>query len=97
MNKPSDAPRRPAPVPTPKLNRFLDLNTDFGQTADRAFFTGKERTLLHYVSSVNIPCCVHDSDPAQVLKDIQTAKLNSCSIRVHISPTLTPSITAILP
>ncbi len=68
-----------------KINRYLDLNTDFGQTADRSFFEGKERSLLHYVSSVNIPCCVHDSDPAQVLKDIQTAKENNCAIGAHIA------------
>lgn len=68
-----------------KLNRYLDLNTDFGQTADRAFFMGKERTLLHYVSSVNIPCCVHDGDPAQVLKDIDTAKKNTCAVGAHIA------------
>jgi UPF0271 protein len=68
-----------------KLNQYIDLNTDFGQTADRSFFQGKERSLLHYVSSVNIPCCVHDSDPGQVLQDIQTAKLNNCAIGAHIA------------
>ncbi len=68
-----------------KLNRYIDLNTDYGQTADRPFFMGKERTLLHYVSSVNIPCCVHDGDPAQVLKDIATAKLNNCTVGAHIA------------
>lgn len=72
-------------VLTQKLNRYIDLNTDFGQSADRAFFVGKERSLLHYVSSVNIPCCVHDSDPAQVLKDIQTAKQNNCAVGAHIA------------
>jgi UPF0271 protein len=77
-------PVRRASVP-PKLNRFLDLNTDFGQTADRHFFTGKERTLLHYVSSVNIPCCVHDGDPAQVIQDIQTARQNNCVVGAHIA------------
>src|SRR5712671_4330329 len=73
---------RKAPSP-PKVNRFIDLNTDFGQTADRAFFEGKERTLLHFVSSVNIPCGVHDSDPARILKDIQTAKQNNCAVGAH--------------
>ncbi len=68
-----------------KLNRYIDLNTDFGQSADRSFFEGKERSLLHYVSSVNIPCCVHDGDPAQVIKDIQMAKLNNCAIGAHIA------------
>lgn len=68
-----------------KLNKYIDLNTDFGQTADRAFFEGKERSLLHYVSSVNIPCCVHDGEPAQVIKDIQTAKRNNCAIGAHFA------------
>jgi 5-oxoprolinase (ATP-hydrolysing) subunit A len=68
-----------------KLTRYIDLNTDFGQSADRAFFEGKERTQLHYVSSVNIPCGVHDGDPAQILKDIGFAKANNCAIGGHIA------------
>lgn len=76
--------RRPVPPPA-KPEVWLDLNTDFGQTADRPFFEGKERTLLHYVSSVSIPCCVHDGDPAQVLKDMQTARKNNCLIGAHIA------------
>jgi len=76
-------PRRQAPPK--KANPYLDLNTDFGQTADRSFFEGKERTLLHYVSSVNIPCCVHDSDPVQVMRDIDTAKKNNCLVGAHIA------------
>jgi 5-oxoprolinase (ATP-hydrolysing) subunit A len=68
-----------------KLNRFIDLNTDFGQTADRSFFVGKERSLLHYVSSVNIPCCVHDGEPVQILKDIQQARENNCAVGAHIA------------
>ncbi len=83
MARLSDTVKKPANAP--KVNRFIDLNTDFGQTADRAFFEGKERTLLHYVSSVNIPCAVHDSDPARVLKDIETAKRNNCVIGAHIA------------
>jgi UPF0271 protein len=67
------------------LKRYLDVNTDYGQTSDRAFFEGKERTLLHYASSVNIPCCVHDNDPAQALRDIQVAKAANCSIGGHIA------------
>lgn len=83
MAKISDTVRKV--VLSQKLNKYIDLNTDFGQTADRAFFEGKERSLLHYVSSVNIPCCVHDSDPAQALKDINTAKLNNCAVGAHIA------------
>jgi len=83
MVRPQDFPRRQAPPK--KANPYLDLNTDYGQTADRSFFEGKERTLLHYVSSVNIPCCVHDGDPAQVLRDIETAKKNNCIVGAHIA------------
>jgi 5-oxoprolinase (ATP-hydrolysing) subunit A len=83
MAKISDTVRKV--VLSQKLNRYIDLNTDFGQTADRAFFEGKERTLLHYVSSVNIPCCVHDNEPLQALKDIKTAKLNNCAVGAHIA------------
>lgn len=83
MSKNAEPFRRVAPPSKPK--RLFDLNTDFGQTADRAFFEGKERSLLHFASSVNIPCCVHDSDPAQVLKDIQVAKQNNCAIGAHFA------------
>lgn len=83
MARMSDTVRRA--VQAQKPPRQIDLNTDFGQTADRAFFTGKEKSLLHYVSSVNIPCCVHDSDPLQVMNDILEAKRNNCAVGAHIA------------
>jgi 5-oxoprolinase (ATP-hydrolysing) subunit A len=69
----------------PKPAKIIDLNTDFGQSTDRNLFEGKEKTLLNYVSSVNIPCCVHDGEPAQAMQDIQRAKQNQCAVGAHIA------------
>ncbi len=62
----------------------MDLNTDFGQTRDRAFYEKTEYELLRYVSSVNIPCGVHDGEPRQIMYDIVKAAENHCSIGAHI-------------
>jgi UPF0271 protein len=67
-----------------KLKRYIDLNTDFGQSRDRAFFEDEESSLLNYVSSVNIPCCVHDGHPRDVMQSIVKAKAFNCSIGAHI-------------
>lgn len=66
------------------LKRFMDLNTDFGQSRDAQFFENLDESLLKYVSSVNIPCCVHDGEPAGVLQAIRTAKAYNCAVGAHI-------------
>lgn len=68
-----------------RLTRYLDINTDFGQTQDKAFFENKEQSLLSYVSSVNIPCCVHEGDPKEILAAINKAKSYNCAIGAHIA------------
>lgn len=67
-----------------RLKHHIDLNTDFGQTRDKAYFESTEYQLLNYVSSVNIPCCVHDGDPKEVSEAIAIAKRFQCSIGAHI-------------
>lgn len=84
MNKMAH-PRKPPPVPkaspAPKeVKRHIDLNTNFGLTLERSLFEGRNISLLDQVSSVNIPCCVHDGHPVQVYQDIQVAKSHHCSI-----------------
>jgi 5-oxoprolinase (ATP-hydrolysing) subunit A len=70
-----------------KLPRYVDLNTDLGQTRDWAYFFEGDcpgDALLNYVSSVNIPCCLHDGHPVKVLQAIQKAKNFNCSIGAHL-------------
>ncbi|MBX2860804.1 MAG: LamB/YcsF family protein [Vampirovibrio sp.] len=66
------------------LKRYIDLNTDFGQSRDTAFFNRTNHKLLTSVSSVNIPCCVHDGDPKDVMDNIAKAKSFNCAIGAHI-------------
>ena len=80
--RPQDQQRRQPPPKKPL--KQLDLNTDYGQSDDRSYFDRKERTLLHFVSSANIPCCVHDGDPKLILEDIKKAHLSNCAVGAHI-------------
>ncbi len=69
---------------SPNTKKYVDLNTDLGQSRDRGFFEKTDYRLLNYVSSVNIPCCVHDGDPLDVLNAIRQAKRYNCVIGAHI-------------
>ncbi|MBK8190344.1 MAG: LamB/YcsF family protein [Vampirovibrionales bacterium] len=71
-------------VLTGKLKRYIDVNTDFGQTRDRAFFEQDASRLLSAVSSVNIPCCVHDGDPALICEAMAVASAHHCAVGAHI-------------
>ena len=82
MPKTSDLARKSI-YPT-QLKRYVDLNTDFGQSRDKAYFERTEYQLLNYVSSVNIPCCVHDGDPKEIIDAIAIAKAHHCAIGAHI-------------
>lgn len=67
-----------------KVKRFVDLNTDLGQTRDQAYFAKTNYELLNFVTSVNIPCAVHDGDPKDILEAIRQAKRFNCTIGAHI-------------
>ncbi|MBY0403086.1 MAG: LamB/YcsF family protein, partial [Cyanobacteria bacterium] len=69
----------------PRLKRYIDVNTDFAQQPDKKFFEGEKNQLLTYVSSVNMPCCVHDGDPKQIMDDIIVAKSFNCAVGAHIA------------
>lgn len=70
---------------SPKVRKFIDLNTDFGQSRDQKFFENTNYGLLRYVSSVNIPCCVHDGDPKVILESIDKALEYNCVIGAHVA------------
>lgn len=67
-----------------KVKRFVDLNTDLGQVRDRAFFSKTQYELLNHITSVNIPCAVHDGDPREILESIRIAKRYNCVVGAHI-------------
>jgi UPF0271 protein len=67
-----------------KVKNFVDLNTDLGQSRDQAYFAKTNYELLNFVSSVSIPCAVHDGDPKELLEAIRQAKRYNCSIGAHI-------------
>ena len=67
------------------LKRYVDLNVDFGQTRDQAFFKSTENALLKHVSSVNVPCCVHDGDPRDVMAAMALGKAFNCAVGAHIA------------
>jgi 5-oxoprolinase (ATP-hydrolysing) subunit A len=69
---------------SPKVKRFIDLNTDLGQVRDRAFYSKSHYELLNQVTSVSIPCAVHDGDPKEILAMIRKAKEYNCVIGAHI-------------
>ncbi len=66
-----------------KVTRFLDINTDIGQTRDRVFFA-KHPEILNHVTSVNVPCAVHDGDPRELIESIRLAKKYNCVVGAHI-------------
>jgi 5-oxoprolinase (ATP-hydrolysing) subunit A len=67
-----------------RLKRYVDVNTDFGQTPEVAFFSDPDNSLLPYVSTVYIPCGVHDGNPADIMRLIDIARLHNCAIGAHI-------------
>jgi 5-oxoprolinase (ATP-hydrolysing) subunit A len=85
MPKTSDLARKV--ILSPSLKRHIDLNTDYGQTIDRSVFdvNEDELSLLNWVSSVNIPCGVHDGEPADLIRHIETAKHFNCVVGAHIA------------
>jgi 5-oxoprolinase (ATP-hydrolysing) subunit A len=63
----------------------MDLNTDLGQTRDLAFFQSEAGDrLLSAVSSVNLPCFVHDGLPDVTLELALKAKAYGCALGAHI-------------
>lgn len=70
---------------TEGLSVYLDINVDLGQARDQTFFESNDYELLNYVSSVNLPCCVHEGHPVQVEKLAARAKAAECAVGAHIA------------
>jgi UPF0271 protein len=67
-----------------RLKRYVDLNTDFGQQLDSAYFADPDASLLPFVSTVYIPCGVHEGDPADIMRLMLIAKQYNCAIGPHV-------------
>jgi UPF0271 protein len=68
------------------IKSTIDLNTDLGQARDMAFFDSEAgETLLSSVSSVNLPCFVHDGVPSEILTLAVKAKAHHCTLGAHIA------------
>lgn len=68
-----------------KVKQFVDLNTDLGQTRDRQFYERTHYELLNHVTSVSLPCAVHDGDPKDILESIRLARRYNCVLGAHIA------------
>jgi len=60
----------------------VDLNCDLGESFGR-YKLGLDEEVIKYVSSVNIACGFHASDPVVIGKTVKLAKENNISIGAH--------------
>ncbi|WP_343343639.1 5-oxoprolinase subunit PxpA [Terrisporobacter petrolearius] len=60
----------------------VDLNCDLGESFGR-YKLGLDEEVIKYVSSVNIACGFHASDPVVMGKTVKLAKENNISIGAH--------------
>lgn len=60
----------------------VDLNCDLGESFGR-YKLGLDEEVIKYVSSVNIACAFHASDPVVMEKTVALAKENNVSIGAH--------------
>lgn len=60
----------------------VDLNCDLGESFGR-YKLGLDEEVIKYVSSVNIACGFHASDPVVMEKTVKLAKKNNISIGAH--------------
>ena len=90
-NQPPGGATPPAATPTrqPQLTQkakpVFDLNTDFGQIEDANAFHDLENSLFPVVTSLNVPCCVHEGDPKQILDAICLARKHQKVVGAHIA------------
>lgn len=67
----------------PTKTIYIDLNCDLGEGFG-IYQNNKERELISYVSSVNIPCGGHSGDPLKIMEALKLAKKNNLAIGAHI-------------
>lgn len=64
------------------MNKFVDLNSDLGESFG-AYKIGLDEEVLKYVSSANIACGWHAGDPIVMRKTVEEAYKNNVGIGAH--------------
>lgn len=61
---------------------FLDLNCDMGESYG-AYTLGYDEEAMPFVTSINVACGFHASDPMHMVKTVQLAKKHGVAIGAH--------------
>lgn len=64
------------------MARFIDLNTDAGESFGRWTLVDESR-LFRYVTSANIACGFHAGDPVSIWRSVRTAKSLGVAVGAH--------------
>ena len=60
----------------------IDLNCDLGESFG-AYKIGMDEEVIKYISSANVACGFHASDPVVMDKTVKNAKLNGIAVGAH--------------
>ena len=60
----------------------IDLNCDLGESFG-AYKIGMDEEVIKYISSANVACGFHASDPVVMDKTVKSAKLNGIAVGAH--------------
>ena len=87
QNSGTQPPTQPTRQPqiSQKAKPVFDLNTDFAQVEDSQLFHDLENSLFPIVTSLNIPCCVHEGNPKEILEAICLARKHQKVVGAHIA------------
>lgn len=66
-----------------KVKRFIDLNSDLGESFGQ-WKMGNDQAMLQVVSSANIACGFHAGSPVTILDTLKAAKTNNVTIGAHV-------------
>jgi UPF0271 protein len=69
---------------TEGLSTIVDININLGQNKDADFLDHGAGAILPFVSSVNVPCGVHDGHPLTINKALSKIKTNQCALGAQI-------------
>ena len=62
----------------------IDLNSDMGESFG-AYTMGHDEQLMPFVTSINLACGFHASDPRNMLRSVQLAKKHAVAVGAHPS------------
>ena len=68
-----------------RLKQAMDINVDLAQVRDLGYWQAHDYDLLQWISSVNLPCLVHDGQPTHLIEALARAKQYHCAVGAHIA------------